>query len=508
MGWGPDRLEGVNLVRSEEAAISARGCGSGHPHSTGPRRGKHPKAQRQPSLGFLRIHHFMQTLLTLLLLSVTLTAAEPCRVTVLDKENQWPVPLVELRTTGEQRFVSDNAGVIALDAPDLFGRESWFTVIGHGYEVPKDGFGYRGVRLTPTSGKTRTVEVTRTNIAKRIGRLTGGGLFAESQKCGDEKEWIDSPIVGCDSVQTAVLGDRLFWFWGDTTLPGYPLGLFDMLGATTPIQPFEKFEPPLRPKFDYFTLTTGKVRGVAKMPGKGPTWVFGVTTIPDARGETKLVGAYTKIENHLDVYEAGLCVWNEPTAAFDKSKVVWSKADGGKPPKMPDGNATPWTDAAGKAWRLSGTPFPHLKCPATFEAWQDPTQWEPLKPPAELKDADGKAVVPHTGGIAFHPWRGRWVAIFAQKFGTSAFGEIWYAEADSPLGPWGTAVKVLTHENYTFYNPRLHVEFSPKGSPMLLFEGTYTAEFAKSPPVTPRHNYNQILYRLDLDDPRLAKAKK
>jgi hypothetical protein len=89
----------------------------------------------------------------------------------------------------------------------------------------------------------------------------------------------------------------------------------------------------------------------------------------------------------------------------------------------------------------------------------------------------------------------------------SAFGELWYAEAPAPTGPWGPAVKILTHQNYTFYNPRLHPEFTPADSPVLLFEGTYTTEFADRPAVTPRWNYNQILYRLDLDDPALRGAQ-
>src|SRR6478736_1727651 len=44
---------------------------------------------------------------------------EPCRVEVVDAVSGWPVPLVELRTTHQARFVTDNAGLIALDAPDL-----------------------------------------------------------------------------------------------------------------------------------------------------------------------------------------------------------------------------------------------------------------------------------------------------------------------------------------------------------------------------------------------------
>src|SRR6267154_1927988 len=76
-------------------------------------------------------------------------AAPVCRIQVVEKGSGWPVPLVELRTTHRVRFVTDNAGVIAFDLPELMGKETWFDIIGHGYDVPKDGFGSRGVRLKP-----------------------------------------------------------------------------------------------------------------------------------------------------------------------------------------------------------------------------------------------------------------------------------------------------------------------------------------------------------------------
>jgi hypothetical protein len=121
-----------------------------------------------------------------LLLKTALLAIEPCRIEVVEKGSGWPVPLVELRTTHAVRFASDNAGIIAFDLPELMGRETWLEVIGHGYDVPKDGFGYRGVRPTPQPGKTVRVEVERRNIARRLGRLTGAGLFVESRKLGRE----------------------------------------------------------------------------------------------------------------------------------------------------------------------------------------------------------------------------------------------------------------------------------------------------------------------------------
>ncbi|NDB74677.1 MAG: hypothetical protein EB141_03365, partial [Verrucomicrobia bacterium] len=167
-----------------------------------------------------------------------------------------------------------------------------------------------------------------------------------------------------------------------------------------------------------------------------------------------------------------------------------------------------WQDAGGKVWLLFGNPLPRLRCPATFEAWQNRTTWQELTPPASLTGADGETVKPHSGSIAWHPWRKRWVTVFMQAFGKpSVFGELWYAEADAPTGPWGTAVKVLSHDNYTFYNPRLHLEFTPEGSSMLYFEGTYTALFADKPAPTPRYDYNQIVYRLDLSEARLKPAQ-
>lgn len=442
--------------------------------------------------------------------SVPAAAIEPCRIEVVEKGTGWPVPLVELRTTHSMRFVTDNAGRIAFDLPELMGQETFFEVHGHGYEVKADGFGIRGVRLTPEGGRTLKVEVERRIIAKRLGRLTGAGLFGESQKLGLEKDWRDSPLVGCDSVQNAVHRGKLYWAWGDTTLAHYKLGVFDMTSATTEIQPLKSFEPPLKLPLHYFLDDKGRPRGVARMPGPGPTWIGSYVSLPDKAGTPRLVATYAKIRNHLEVYESGLCVWNEETAEFDKLRTHWTKsADQSKEPPLPQGQPALWKDAGGMEWAYFGISLPTLRCPATFEGWQDASAWEVLTPQESLPSAkDGKPVKPHSGSVAWNAFRKRWVTVFMQSFGKpSVFGELWYAEADSPAGPWGKAVKVLTHDNYTFYNPRLHPEFTPDGSPVLIFEGTYTAEFADKPEPTPRYNYNQMLYRLDLDDPALAPAR-
>ncbi|MDB6153085.1 MAG: hypothetical protein JWL90_1538 [Chthoniobacteraceae bacterium] len=443
-------------------------------------------------------------------LAATSLGMAPCRIEVVEKGSGWPVPLVELRTTHNARFVSDNAGVIAVDLPELMEREIWFDVIGHGYGVPVDGLGSRGVRLVPRPGTTLKVEVTRTNIAKRLGRLTGSGLFGESQKTGEELEWRESDLFGCDSVQNAVYKGKMFWAWGDTVLARYPLGIFDMSSAVTPVRPLDSFEPPLRLAFEHFRDQKGAPRGVAKMPGSGPTWVDGYVSLTDKTGAQRLVGTYAKIRGHLEEYECGLCVWDDEKQNFEQLRVVWTKSEAiPKRPPMPSGHPSFWKDEAGREWVFFGNPLPALRCPATFEAWQDSSTWEVLKPQETLLSAlNGKPVKPHSGSIAWNGFRKRWIAVFMEAFGKpSAFGELWYAESNTPLGPWGKAIKILTHENYTFYNPRLHPEFTPAESPILLFEGTYTAEFADHANPTPRYNYNQILYRLDLDDDALAPAR-
>jgi hypothetical protein len=443
-----------------------------------------------------------------------LWGAEPGRIEVVERGSGWPVPLVELRTTHQLRFLTDNAGVVAVTQPELLGRELFFHVASDGYEVAPDGFGYRGVRLRPEPGTTLRLEVSRTMIARRLGRLTGAGRLAESQLTGRDLDAQESGVFGCDSVQTVVHRGRRHWLWGDTTLPEYPLGLFDSLGALTEPFPLKRFEPPLRLEFEFLRDARGRPRGITPMPGEGPTWATALVSLPDRHGTPHLGCSYMKVRNHLEAYEWGLAEWNEATRRFDPLKVLWRKSPAApEPPPLPRGHAVPWQEATGKAWMLFAHPFPTLRCPATFEAWQDPAAWEVIAAPQRLVAAGtGESIRPHdgvhSGGLGWHPWRQRWVSVFLQTGGQpSPLGELWYAEAAAPTGPWGPGVKVLTHRNYTFYNPCLHVDFTPTNSPILLFEGTYTKEFSANPQPTPRYDYNQILYRLDLDDPRLQPAQ-
>ncbi len=429
-------------------------------------------------------------------------AIEPFQIKVVDRENQWPVPLVELKTTHHVRFVSDNSGLIAFDLPELMNVTTYLHVQGHGYSVATDGFGYSGVRVIPRPGESITIELDRKLPAKRLGRITGGGLFGESQKLGTELQWTEQGILGCDSVQNALHNGRLFWAWGDTVLPSYPLGRFHMIGATTTLQPIDSFQPPVRLRYEYFVDDRSVPRDLAVMPGKGPTWLSGLASLPSEDGRSHLVATYVKINPPLEVYERGLCVWNENESRFEQHRVLWTRSDGGREPTpAPTGHAVFGIGADGDRWVWFGDPFPSLRCRATFEAWSKPDLWEVLQPQDSVPVANAnRSIEPHRGAIAWNAFRNKWVCVFTEQIGErSALGELWYAEADDPVGPWSDAVQVVTHEQYSFYNPQLHPEFTEQGSPILLFEATYTRSFSATPSPTPRADYNQVLYRLDLD---------
>ena len=430
-------------------------------------------------------------------------AGEPFRIQVVDDQNGWPVPLVELSTTHHQRFVSDNEGFIAIDSPELMNRDVWFHVIGHGYSVPQDGFGYRGVRLHPRPGASHELKVHRELPGKRLGRLTGGGIFAESQKLGLHSDWPESGVFGCDSVQSVTYRGRRFWAWGDTTLASYPLGRFHATGATTDVQPLLQLQPPIALRFEYYTDENSVPRNIAKMPGRGPTWLTGMAVIPDYQGRERLVATYTKIEPPLREYELGLCIWDDATESFTHYRTIWSeKSSPSDRPEVPRGHSSFWTDADGVRWLLFGDPFPTLKCRASLDAWSDPGSWQSLVPQSTVPTRAGnKSIRPHRGSIAPDARRNVWVAIFTELDGESSYiGDLWYAEAASPSGPWEHAVQVVRHDKYSFYNPMIHEPLARGDDGILLFEATYTHTFSKTSQPTPRHDYNQILYRIDLED--------
>ena len=177
-------------------------------------------------------------------------------IQVVDRQTGRGVPLVELRTTNLIRHFTDSQGIVAFHEPGLMDREVFFFVESHGYEVPKDGFGYRGVRLRTTPGTTAVVKIDRLNIAERLYRVTGQGIYRDSVLTGRpvplKNPVLNGQVMGQDSVFTCLYRGRIFWMWGDTGKPSYPLGNFAMSGAVSDLPGHGGLDPSVGVDLEYF----------------------------------------------------------------------------------------------------------------------------------------------------------------------------------------------------------------------------------------------------------------
>jgi hypothetical protein len=470
-------------------------------------------------------------------------------VQIIDEATGRGVPLVELETVHHVLFVTDSNGWAAIGEPGLMGSEVFFHVRSHGYAVPKDGFGYAGVRLRLTPGGRARVKVRRVNVAERLCRLTGEGIYADSVLLG-ERVPLRSPVLagkvmGQDSALAVRYRGRMLWFWGDTSRPGYPLGNFRTTGAIAELAHGHRTAD-AGLNFHYFTGPDGFSREMCPSQKPGPIWIGGLVVLGEGKNE-ELYGHYSRMKDLGTRLEHGYVRWDDGREVFRfvrelPTEETWRFLDG-HPVQVTEGGAD---------FLMGGFCFPTVRVPADPVRLVDPAayeaftcltpggevardgrgeavyRWQKDAPPitpereAELvkqgklkleearflpRDAAGEAVVAHGGSVTWNPWRRKWLMIATQRFGKeSALGEIFYAEADAPTGPWRRAVKLVTHDRYTFYNPVHHPFLDAEGGRHIYFEGTYTETFSGNPRPTPRYDYNQILYRLDLADPRLAPA--
>src|SRR5215218_1271092 len=113
---------------------------------------------------------------------------------VTDEQTGRGVPMVELRTTNSVSYYTDSAGFVAFDEPGLMDRKVFFDVSSHGYDFPANAFGIRGVTLDVKAGGSAEVKVKRLNIAERLYRITGSGIYRDSVLLG-RKPPIDQPML-------------------------------------------------------------------------------------------------------------------------------------------------------------------------------------------------------------------------------------------------------------------------------------------------------------------------
>jgi hypothetical protein len=504
--------------------------------------------------------------LVLLLAPVAGRAASPeaessryFAIHVIDEQTGRGVPMVELRTTSSVSYYTDSNGLVAFYEPGLMNRKVWFGVSAHGYEFPPDGFGARGVTLVTKPGGSAQLKIKRINIAERLYRITGQGIYRDTVLLGRAppiaEPLLNAAVTGQDGVLNAIYRGKLYWLYGDTNRLSYALGNFSMSGATTALP--EKIDPAVGFNLKYFAGRDGFARAMAPLPGEGVVWLHGLVVVPDPSGRERMLAYFQRRRGLGPVLENGFVVYNDAKDVFEKLENVALD-----PPIFPRGYPFRVKHTDGTEYVYFTAPYPALRVQALWKAYLDLSSYEGytcLKPgtryggkgqadldrdaagklvwawkrntpplgagdqeeliaagkmkrtesPFRLQDAgSGKPILLNNCSCFWNDYRQRYIMIASESFGATMLGEVWYSEADRPEGPWIQARKIISHANkkgeaHDFYNPTQHPFFDQQGGRLIYLEGSYVNTFSGNPHPTPYYEYNQIMYRLDLSDPRL-----
>lgn len=303
-------------------------------------------------------------------------------------------------------------------------------------------------------------------------------------------------------------------------------------------------DPGIGVNLTYFVDRNGFSRDMLPLPRPGLVWIEGVFTVKDENGRERLVASYTRQPGLAPPTERGVAVFDDAAGQFR----VLSQL----PLRRGHRSSHPFkvTIEGVTYWYL----FPHQRVRDDWRALADPKSWESYtclepgatfdsknprlerrlngtlawswKPDTDRIDAEeerqliarglmkseeaffalreaetGEATEALPSSVAWNAYRQKWI-LLAERIGM-----VYYAEADQPIGPWDHAVKIVGHHEYNFYNVVQHPFFDQEDGRLIYFEGTYIASFSGAKELTPRYDYNQIMYRLHLDDPRLFDAK-
>src|SRR6185503_11759755 len=162
--------------------------------------------------------NIVSALLFALMLAASPAAPEDYfAIEVMDDAIGRGVPLVELTTVNNVSYWTDSNGLIAFLEPGVMNQEVFFHVRSHGYEYPKDFFGNRGLKLRPVAGGKAVVKVKRLNIAERLYRITGEGIYHDTALLGGspptKQPLLNGQVMGQDTVIATPYRGKIYWFW-------------------------------------------------------------------------------------------------------------------------------------------------------------------------------------------------------------------------------------------------------------------------------------------------------
>jgi hypothetical protein len=466
-------------------------------------------------------------------------------IRVVDQSTGRGVPMVELRTQSERLYITDSNGIIAFDDEDLMGQPVTFKLFSHGYE----GSSEDGLVLNVKKGESTTIPIIRMNIAERLYRVTGQDIYGESRKAGIpfpiRHQALNGKVMGQDTFIEAFYNGRLYWFWGDTFVPaGFNGGAS---GAISELPQKGGLDPDKGIDLTYFVNTDGQSKAMCAVPGPGLKWIDWLVVLKDKNMKEQLYAKYSVAQTLDKAYERGIAKFNDSLEAFEPVVRIEKWLDkvhsSGHPQRILQGNdeyiyifdrygiervradvndlinpesyehftcfekGSMYTNSSEKIERDENNNVIYSWKKAT-EAMA-PSKQNRLVSDGKLSPEEcwfrpvdivtGKEVSLVISSVFWNSFRKKWIML-AQEY----FGGVWFLEADTPTGPWLYARKVAEHRNYDFYNVGQHPLFDKENGRLIYFEGTYTLGFSGAKTPTPLYNYNQVMYRLALDDSRLS----
>ena len=308
-------------------------------------------------------------------------AGRPFAIEVVDDATGRGVPLVELRTVNEIRLVTDSNGVAALSRAGADGRpagllprvEPRLRVPQGRLRLPRQG------AAGPRRASRRRLKIRRINIAERLYRVTGGGIYRDSVLVGRavpiRAPVLNAQVFGSDSVVNAVYRGKIYWFWGDTNRPGYPLGNFHVPGATSRLPADGGLDPGRGVDLDYFVgarrlrpADRPDARARAR-PGSA-AWSSSTTRLATRAIASGCSPATAKIRPPMETYERGLVEFNPETNTFEKAATYPLDA-----PNYPTGQAFLHT-VGGVEYVYFATAYPLIRVRAEPEALKHPERFE------------------------------------------------------------------------------------------------------------------------------------
>jgi hypothetical protein len=481
----------------------------------------------------------------LLTITASCWGASPYWVRIADAKTRRGVPLVELRAQNAVVFWTDSNGVAVIDDPAFENRNVAFSIQSDGYEFPEQLIDQPGKVLHVQSGKHDELKIHRLNIAERLYRITGADIYRDSVIAGLKapilQPILDGGVIGQDTNIAAPYQGKIFWCWGDTL--GLAMRNFAVSCATSEPPGHGGLDPSVGVNLTYFVDSDGFSREMLPLVRPGPpelVWIEGLFTVRDEQGRERLLATYTRQPGLAPPSERGVAVFDDATKQFRvlaqmplmrghtsshpfrvtvQGRDYWYLMPHERVPDEWKAITNPMSYESYTCLE-SGARFdkakPRLERRSTGElvcGWKPNTDWigadeardliarglmkmeEALFP---LLDADsGAETGASPSSIAWNAYRKKWIML-AEKTGT-----VYYSEADDPIGPWRFARKIVSHKAYNLYNVVQHSFFDQEGGRVIYFEGTYTSSFSPAKEDTPRYNYNQIMYRVRLDDPRL-----